>query len=98
MEIIVVVKLINEEILVGADVAIDVSGKKVTVKGPVRYQVRGNEVFLTPFFGAPKEITFDVDRVLYNYPIDEPDLIEKYKSMVNKSLIKTANNKIILAS
>jgi len=95
-EMIIVVKLINGEILVGADIVTD--EEKIIVKGPVRYETRNNRVFLTPYFGSPKVIRFAVDRVLYDYPIDDVNLIEKYKGMANKPLIKPVNSKIILAS
>jgi len=97
-EMIVVVKLINGEILVGTDIVSDHAGEKITVKGPVRYETRNNQVFLTPYFGSPKIIRFAIDRVLYDYPIDDANLIEKYKGMANKPLIKPVNSKIILAS
>ena len=50
-----------------------------TVVNPVRYQVRGNEVFLTPFFGGPEAIILFKERIVYVYEIIDTDLIKKYK-------------------
>jgi len=69
-----------------------------TVVNPVRYQVRGNEVFLTPFFGDPEAIILFKERIVYVYEIAEDFLIQKYKQMISKSEIKLADKKIVLVS
>lgn len=95
---IIVAKLVNEEIIVGENECF--SGNEVTtiILNPVRYQVRGNEVFLTPFFGNPEAIVVLKERFLYMYEITDANLVKKYKDMVSKSSIKLVNKDIILAS
>ena len=95
-EKIVVMKLINDEIIVGEDYQI--GEVTATVVNPVRYQVRGNEVFLTPFFGGPEAIILFKERIVYVYEIAEDFLIQKYKQMISKSEIKLADKKIVLVS
>ena len=95
-EKIVVMKLINDEIIVGEDYQI--GEVTATVVNPVRYQVRGNEVFLTPFFGGPEAIILFKERIVYVYEITDNNLIKKYREMVSKSMITTPNKEIILAS
>ena len=95
-EKIVVMKLINDEIIVGEDYQI--GEVTATVVNPVRYQIRGNEVFLTPFFGDPEAIILFKERIVYMYEITDTDLIKKYKQMVTKSTIAVPNKGIILAS
>ena len=94
---VIVAKLVNEEIIVGEH---DGSVNEVTtiILNPVRYQVRGNEVFLTPFFGNPEAIVVLKERFLYMYEITDANLVKKYKDMVNKSSIKLVNKDVILAS
>ena len=95
-EKIVVMKLINDEIIVGEDYQI--GEVTATVVNPVRYQIRGNEVFLTPFFGGPEAIILFKERIVYVYEITDNNLIKKYREMVSKSMITTPNKEIILAS
>ena len=95
-EKIIVMKLVNDEIIVGENYQI--GEVTATVVNPVRYQVRGNEVFLTPFFGGPEAIVLFKERIVYVYEITDNNLIKKYREMVSKSMITTPNKEIILAS
>jgi hypothetical protein len=95
-EKIIVMKLVNDEIIVGENYQI--GEVTATVVNPVRYQVRGNEVFLTPFFGGPEAIVLFKERIVYVYEIAEDFLIQKYKQMISKSEIKLADKKIVLVS
>jgi len=95
-EKIIVMKLVNDEIIVGENYQI--GEVTATVVNPVRYQVRGNEVFLTPFFGGPEAIILFKERIVYVYEIAEDFLIQKYKQMISKSEIKLADKKIVLVS
>ena len=95
-EKIIVMKLVNDEIIVGENYKI--GEVTATVVNPVRYQVRGNEVFLTPFFGGPEAIILFKERIVYVYEITDNNLIKKYREMVSKSMITTPNKEIILAS
>jgi hypothetical protein len=95
-EKIIVMKLVNDEIIVGENYQI--GEVTATVVNPVRYQVRGNEVFLTPFFGGPEAIILFKERIVYVYEITDNNLIKKYREMVSKSMITTPNKEIILAS
>ena len=95
-EKIIVMKLVNDEIIVGENYQI--GEVTATVVNPVRYQVRGNEVFLTPFFGGPEAIILFKERIVYVYEITDNNHIKKYREMVSKSMITTPNKEIILAS
>ena len=95
-EKIIVMKLVNDEIIVGENYQI--GEVTATVVNPVRYQIRGNEVFLTPFFGGPEAIILFKERIVYVYEITDNNLIKKYREMVSKSMITTPNKEIILAS
>ena len=95
-EKIIVMKLVNDEIIVGENYQI--GEVTATVVNPVRYQVRGNEVFLTPFFGGPEAIILFKERIVYVYEITDNNLIKKYREIVSKSMITTPNKEIILAS
>lgn len=96
-DVVVVVKLINEEILVGAGF-LEGTEDILVLDKPVRYQVRGNEVFLTPFFGDPGTISIAWDKVSYSYQITDQNLVGKYKTMINKSAIKVVGAGAILSS
>ena len=94
---VIVAKLVNEEIIVGEH---DGSVNEVTsiILNPVRYQVRDNQVFLTPFFGNPEAIVILKERFLYMYEVTDTNLIKKYRDLVNKSAIKLVDSGIVLAS
>lgn len=91
---VLVLRLDNGEVVVGKNY----DEEKGLIRNPVRYQVKGDQVFLVPFFGAPKEMSIPRARVIYVYEVDDEKLVARYEEMIKKSVIKVVSDGTILAS